>query len=113
MRNTRLLGNIAEKKAVRYLKKNGLKIIERNFTTVIGEIDIIARQKDYIVFIEVKYRKSNEFGVPSQAVNRSKQSKYRLISQQYLLSRKLIDNAMRFDVIEISDKEINHIINAF
>ena len=67
--NTHILGNIGENKAVEHLLNKGYVIIEKNYMTIYGEIDIIAKFKDTIVFIEVKSRTSNNFGVPSEAVD--------------------------------------------
>ncbi len=73
--STREIGALGEAQAVAYLKKNGYKILETNFSTIFGEIDIIARDKKDIVFIEVKLRRTKEFGFPEEAVNERKQSR--------------------------------------
>ena len=109
----KLLGRSGEAKAVNYLKKRGYKILERNYSTALGETDIIARQGDVLVFIEVKTRTDDIFGRPSEAVTYRKQNKYRLMAMQYTVKENLYDKPVRFDVIEILDGEINHIENAF
>ncbi len=109
----KLLGEIGEKSAVKFLKKLKYKIIETNYTNHIGEIDIIAKDSETIVFIEVKTRSSNAFGMPSEAVNYDKQRKYFLIASYYLEKYGFIDTECRFDVIEVLNGEINHIKNAF
>ena len=109
----KLLGNSGEKLAVKYLKKNKYEILATNFTTHVGEIDIIAKDNEYIVFIEVKTRTSDLFGAPSEAVNREKQRKYGKVAQEFLIKNRLTDSPCRFDVVEVINKEINHIINAF
>ena len=84
----KLLGRVGEKKAAEYLKKKGYKIIKTNYKTAIGEIDIIAEDGEYLVFIEVKTRSTADFGQPSQAVNLKKQEKYYKVALQYLQREK-------------------------
>lgn len=109
----KFFGKIGEKKAEEFLKKQGYKILETNYKTHNGEIDIIAKDKEYIVFVEVKTRSSNEFGLPAEAVDRKKQEKYVKVASEYLLKTKNTESACRFDVIGIENGEINHIIDAF
>lgn len=109
----KLLGKVGEKQAVKFLKKKGYKIIETNFKTYLGEIDIIALDKDYTVFVEVKTRQSDDYGYPSEAVDKEKQRKYKLVATEYLALKKNLDIKCRFDVIEVENKKINHIIDAF
>ena len=110
----KLLGGIGERKAERYLKKNKYKILAKNYTTHFGEIDIIAKSKEEeIIFIEVKTRKDDYFGRPSEAVNKIKQEKYVLVAKEYLLKTKNQEAKCRFDVIEVENGKINHIIDAF
>lgn len=109
----KLLGKSGEKRAVKFLKKLGFKILCTNYKTRFGEIDVIAKDKDFTVFIEVKTRSSDVFGAPSEAVNLKKQQKYIKVASEYLLRNKLTDTPCRFDVIEIENNEIYHIINAF
>ena len=78
------IGKVGEQEAVKFLKKKNYKIIDQNFSCKIGEIDIIAYQKDTIVFVEVKTRKNNLFGTPGQAVNKSKQKKIIKTALYYL-----------------------------
>lgn len=100
-----------EKLAQNYLKKQKLKILETNYRNNVGEIDIICynKKENEYIFIEVKSRSSEEFGLPSEAVNIKKQQKLRNIAQIYLLKNKLVNVKIRFDVIEVIDKQINHI----
>ena len=109
----KLLGRVGEKKSAEFLKKKGFKILRTNYKTPIGEIDIIAQDGEYVVFIEVKTRSNDNFGLPSQAVNQKKQEKYYKVASQYLQREKKTDSPCRFDVIEIEDGKINHILNAF
>lgn len=113
--NSKYLGNFGELQAQKYLKKIGLKILETNYTNKLGEIDIICfdkREKEY-VFIEVKTRTTDLFGLPCEAVTPYKQNKIRQIASLYLLENKLTEEKVRFDVVEILDEKINHIKYAF
>lgn len=110
----KLLGNIGEKKSVKFLRKTGYEILETNYKTKIGEIDIIAKDKDVIVFVEVKTRSSEKYGNPSEAVDKNKRLKYKKVAEEYLIRKyNSIDVSSRFDVLEVIDDKINHIIDAF
>ncbi|MBE7076758.1 MAG: YraN family protein [Clostridiales bacterium] len=109
-------GKKSEIIAGEFLKKKGLKILEYNYKNKIGEIDIVAKQKNYIVFVEVKARMSRAFGDPAEAVDFRKQDKIRKVASLYLMEHNLIESNVRFDVVTIlgdENPEINHIINAF
>lgn len=107
------IGKKYEDEAVKFLKNLNYKIIEQNFKLLpIGEIDIIAKDKKTIVFVEVKYRKTKEFGTPAEFVTKSKQSKVIKASLCYIKQNK-IKADIRFDVISICQTEIEHIKNAF
>ena len=106
-------GKINEDVATKFLKKNKYKILERNYKNNIGEIDIIAEQKKVIVFIEVKYRQTSEFGLPREAVNDYKQNKIRKVATIYLISHGYENREVRFDVVDILGEEITLIKNAF
>ena len=107
------VGYIGEFDACEYLKKKNYKILAKNYSNKIGEIDIIAIQGNVIVFVEVKTRKTLAFGRPSEAVNFPKQQKIRRCAEWFLVQKKLMESPCRFDVIEVVDQEINHIENAF
>ena len=104
------LGDKGEKRAVRYLKKQGYKILERNYKDPFGEADIIALRGDVLVFCEVKTRLFDSYGAPSEAVGPAKQRRYAQIAQRYDQSG---EHILRFDVIEVFKGKINHIENAF
>ena len=108
----RKLGASGEAKACKYLKKNGYKILERNFKNPFGEIDIIASKDDITAFIEVKTRLSDSYGTPSQAVDETRKHRY-ISGAKYYYSGRQIDCTVRFDIIEIFKNELNHIENAF
>lgn len=99
--STREVGALGENIAVSHLKKSGYKILEKNFATHFGEIDIIAKDKKIIAFIEVKLRRTAEFGTPAEAVDKRKQAKIIRAALSYIKLNKLTENIMRFDVIAI------------
>lgn len=107
------MGRVGEKKAAKYLKKKGYKILEKNYRTQVGEMDIIAEKDGETVFIEVKTRTTDEFGSAAEAVNLKKQERYRSAAAGYLIRKNKTDAPCRFDVIEVMNGEINHIENAF
>ena len=109
----KLLGAKGEKTVVKYLKKQGYTVLEKNYKTRLGEIDVIVKKDETIIFVEVKTRTSDTYGRPSEAVGYEKQRKYVKVAQEYLLKNKLLSQKCRFDVIEIINDEINHIIDAF
>ena len=111
--NNRIVGNLGEEEAVKHLKKNGYNIIERNYRLKTGEIDIIATIDDFLVFVEVKLRVSDRFGRPADAVGRNKINKIVKTSLHYMQKNNSFDKMVRYDVIEISFGEINHIEGAF
>ena len=113
--NNKEKGNLGELIALRYLIKNGAKILEKNYRIKTGEIDIIAKIEDELVFIEVKSRSSIRYGYPAEAVNYKKINKISNVARYFMLINNFNDVPIRFDVIEIyfNEKKINHIINAF
>ena len=106
-------GVLGETLAKQYLIDKGYKILEQNYTTKIGEIDIIAKVKDIIVFVEVKDRQTKRFGMPREAVTVYKQNKIRKVAMQYLVSKHLTNSMVRFDCVEILGDTITHIENCF
>ncbi|MBI4707067.1 MAG: YraN family protein [Candidatus Omnitrophica bacterium] len=111
------LGKSGEELAVELLKKNGFKILERNFRTKFGEIDIIALEKDTLCFVEVKSRSSLRFGSGFEAVSGLKQKQIARPALIYLKDKNLLDKKARFDVISLTGPEgfqkIELIRNAF
>jgi putative endonuclease len=110
-------GKEGEKIAVAYLKKNGYHIVEINFRCPIGEIDIVAKEKNDLVFVEVKTRKSIDLGYPEQAVGIRKQKKMSQLALWYLQKRKIDDANARFDIVAVTlipnKNEVRLIKNAF
>jgi len=96
----RLLGNRGERHAAQYLRKQGLRILARGYRTPLGEIDLIARDGDVLVFVEVKSRRQ---GQPAEAVTLEKQRRLTLAALQFLAAHRLLekDQPARFDVVAI------------
>jgi len=117
--NTRkTLGERGEALAVRYLRKKGYKILERNYRCRWGEIDLVASDKGSLVFIEIKTRASTDFGQPQEAVGFSKQKKLILSAKAYMVERHVDEETnARFDVVAVhlgqSDPWIDVIKDAF
>ncbi|MCX6811913.1 MAG: YraN family protein, partial [Candidatus Berkelbacteria bacterium] len=94
------LGNKGEEIACEFLKRQGLEIIARNYRNQMGEIDIIAKDGDILVFVEVKTKKGNELGSPEEMVGLKKQRKLKKVSQMYFVENDLEPN-YRIDVIAV------------
>jgi putative endonuclease len=99
--NTTETGKRGEEIAASYLKKEGYRIRERNYRCPVGEIDIIALDGDEVVFVEVKSRKSDDFGEPEAAVDARKQMKLSRIALNYINEHNLNDRNARFDVVAV------------
>ena len=110
-------GTIGEDLAVEYLIKKGYRVLQRNYRFEHGEIDIIAEDGSVLVFVEVKARRSKEFGEPEDAVTPRKRKKIRATADGYLFENNIDDKECRFDVIAIdyqnSKTEIRHLEDAF
>jgi len=116
----RKIGNKAENLALQYLQKNELELVEQNYLTTMGEIDLIMLDKseESLVFIEVRYRKTQNFGTATDTITSSKQMKIIRTAKHFLLKHSQFDDLFcRFDVIGLeSDLKypvINWIKNAF
>lgn len=114
MYNKRTVGAQHEQMAVEFLKERGYIIRGQNFSCRTGEIDIIAKEKEYLTFIEVKYRKNTAKGFPEEAVDLHKRQKITRTAQYYMLKNRIpTDTPCRFDVVVILDNDISLIQNAF
>ncbi len=112
----KMLGREGEDQAAKYLVKRGYRILERNYSTPHGEIDLIAFDRDQVVFVEVKTRTSDAYGAPELAVNPRKQRRMIKAALGYIKYKKLHQVPCRFDVVAIStaaEQEIELIQNAF
>lgn len=112
------IGKYGERLATQYLIKKGYHILEQNYTVSFGEIDIIAEKKECLCFIEVKCRKTKQYGLPEEAITPEKRKKIIRVAQFFIKKKPLNHAIFRFDVIAIQFdgfqcKEIRHIKNAF
>ncbi len=112
--NKRKTGTIYETIAAEYLQEKGLAILERNFRCRMGEIDLIAKDGRYFVFVEVKYRSGRQSGYSIAAVNQTKQKTIVNVAKVYLLRKGAsLETPCRFDVVGIDGNRIQWIPNAF
>ncbi len=110
------LGREGEDRAAEFLQKRGYKILDRNYHTRAGEIDIIALHDGAVVFVEVKTRTSDRYGAPELAVNRQKQRRMVRAALGYIKYKKIHQVPCRFDVVAITGeggRELELIENAF
>ncbi len=115
MKNNRKIGELGENIACKYLESKDYEIISKNYVKNHGEIDIIAKSDNVIIFIEVKYRKNLKFGHPLEAISQKKISKILETANLYIIENE-IKQDVRFDVISILGKDtidILHLENAF
>ena len=114
MENKRKLGAEKEELAVAYLKEQGAELVARNFYFRGGELDLIIKDGEYLCFLEVKYRKSDRYGYPEEAVTPQKQRKILQGARLFLYQKHYpTDTPCRFDVISIYKEEITWIKDAF
>ncbi len=99
-----VLGRSGEQRAKKLLEKKGYKILEQNYRTRFGEIDLIATDGDQIIFVEVKTRSSNRFGYPEESVTRQKITHLMRAAEQYILGLNEMPK-VRFDVIAITEHD--------
>ena len=115
--STRNLGLLGEQIASRFLENLGYKIIERNFSSKLGEIDIVALDGDILVFVEVKARWSDNFGLPEEAITPQKIRKIIKTAQYYKLKHPQLPESLRIDAIALDivlngeTKDIRHYKN--
>lgn len=111
------LGKQGEDLAAGYLERRGFTIVARNYRTPVGELDIIARDRRHLLFVEVKTRRGTTYGAPAEAVGPHKQRQILRTAQWYLGSRRHPELQPRFDVISVlvgpGEPAISHIPNAF
>jgi len=101
----RFFGKSGEDFAVNYLQKKGYKILARNFRSKFGEIDIVAKEAETLVFVEVKTRNNKKYGLPYEAVNNRKLEKIKQIGEYYCLKMGIKKTKMRVDVLSLLTKE--------
>lgn len=113
MANHRETGRHYEEMAAEYLESRGYRRLEQNYYTRWGEIDLIMEKEERIIFVEVKYRGSDRYGFPEEAVDFKKQQRILKSAQWYLITHRLQDRAVSLDVIAIHNGCIRHIPGAF
>lgn len=114
MANRRKIGQEYENRAAEYLTRKGFEIVMRNFCCSMGEIDIIARDGRYLVFVEIKYRKNGACGHPLEAVDTRKQRRICKTASYFCLRYGYGETVpCRFDVVAVMGDEVTHVRNAF
>lgn len=109
--NNKTFGKIGEDMAERFLRRHGYKILSKNWRCAMGEIDVVAQEKEFTVFIEVKTRKSMAFGPGYMSINPAKQLKLIKLAQAYLKRYGLIDKPCRIDIISIDMAQDDSVMN--
>lgn len=117
-RNTLRDGHAAETAACRHLEGSGLLLIARNYRSPFGEIDLVMRDGESLVFVEVRFRSTENFGTPAETVGSRKQQRLRATAEHYLQHHpKESQNPCRFDIVAITDDrsaaKIDWLRNAF
>ncbi len=108
------IGDSAEQLALQYLKQQGLQWLSSNFRCKYGELDLVMKDGDMLVVVEVRYRKSAQFGGALESITAQKQAKIIIATQHYLAANHLYHLPIRFDVVAVSgDNRLNWIKNAF
>ena len=102
MKSTRAIGNSGERDAVLFLQRQGFAILDRNYTFHHGEVDIVAKDGNDLVFVEVKLRRTTRFGLPEEAVTPAKQELIRRTAEGYVQEKNLDNISCRFDVVAIN-----------
>lgn len=112
---TQKIGAKGERLALRYLRRAGYKLIEKNFCVGHKEIDLIMRRGDILAFIEVKTRTANGYALPQASVGKEKQRNIIQASKYYIMSHNINDLIFRYDIVEVilCSKTVNHIENAY
>lgn len=112
--NKRKLGKEKEALAAEFLQQQGVKIVERNFSCKMGEVDLIGWDGEYLVFVEVKYRKNTNQGYPQESVSKYKKRKICLVSGYYRMLKHYGENLpIRYDVVSILGNRIRWDKDAF
>lgn len=114
MENRRQTGKQYEELAASFLQKEGYCILEKNYQCRFGEVDLVAKHDGYLVFVEVKYRKTARFGFPVEAVDLNKQRKISKVAQCYMMANRIgTAVSVRFDVVAVLGEELTVYKNAF
>ncbi len=95
-------GGAAEQAACRHLERAGLALLARNYRSPFGEIDLVMRQDDTLVFVEVRFRARSDYGTPAETVDRRKQARLRAAAEHFLQRRRASNRPCRFDIVAIT-----------
>ncbi|MGI5865710.1 MAG: YraN family protein [Myxococcales bacterium] len=110
-------GEAGESLAAEYFVERGYRVVERNFKSQLGEIDLVVEKGEQLVFVEVRARSYVSFGYPEETISRAKRRKLSLAALYYVVSRRLTERVIRFDVLAViltrSGPRIEHIEDAF
>jgi len=112
VQNSRDRGQHAELACCKYLQQQGLKLLAKNYHGRRGELDLVMRDNNTVVFVEVRYRKNDTFGGALESITNSKQEKLRITAEQYLQRETELKNG-RFDVVAMSEKVQNNGSNIY
>lgn len=117
--NNKIIGNYGEDLAYKFLLSRNYKVLEKNYSNSLGEIDLICKKNDLIIFVEVKSRLSDKFGIPCESVTHYKQHQILKVSLSYIKRFNLYNINFRYDIIELyfdtihKKYKLRHIKNAF
>ena len=112
--NKRTVGAENEERAAKYLQERGYALVLQNYRCFCGEIDIVAEESETLVFLEVKYRRTTDYGLPEQAVDARKMKRIRNAAMCFLKEHRLSpDTTIRFDVVAMDEREIRLYQNVF
>ena len=112
--NRRTVGARTEERAAQFLQEQGYALVMQNYRCFCGEIDIVAKNMEYFVFLEVKYRRTPDFGLPEQAVDSRKMKRIRNAAMCFLKEHRLDpETSIRFDVVAMDEREIRLYKDAF
>ncbi|MBK8870244.1 MAG: YraN family protein [Elusimicrobia bacterium] len=106
-------GREAEIEAQRYLEKKGYRLLDSNYRTPLGEVDLVMEKGTTVVFVEVRKRRSSGYGTAADSVTKKKQDRVGRAAMMYVKSKFLVGRNLRFDVVTIQGTELAHIENAF
>ena len=99
--SSRSVGNLAEERAAQFLQRQGYRVLERNFTCRVGEVDIVAEDGDVLCFVEVRSRATSRYGDAAESITALKRHRIALAARFYLMRRRIDERACRFDVVTI------------
>jgi putative endonuclease len=106
-------GKYGEKVALEYLLKKGYELVEQNYSIDIGEIDLIMRDKDRLVFVEVKYKYNDKLGIPEEMIGKSKLAQVKRVAEIYVFLNKPKEEKFRIDAVCILGDQIKHYQNLY